>query len=308
MLAQTRFYMKAIIWFSLLFLSFSAFSQIPNPGFENWQPVQNCLKPEGWHSFYSEVDSSGTYCPIERSDDNFPPGPGGFSLKISNDTSVWNTGTQPSSWLGWGILFSAHLNDKPLFPVETHPKFFCGYYKFLPQNGDTLNFKAFLYNNGQEITMAHFRTDVPASEWTAFRVAFNDTNYAVVDSGRITLSAANEPKDGSKGPLGNSVVFVDNLSFDKLVAGNQKLIQQAGLGIWPNPASEEVLMERPEEQIGKEAIVVISDITGREIRRLLWPANKTHFKFRTTGIPEGAYRLQYSNGIQKINRQIQLKE
>ncbi len=156
--------------------------------------------------------------------------------------------------------------------------------------------------------MAHFRTDVPASEWTAFRMAFNDTNYAVDDSGRITLSAANEPKDGSKGPLGNSVVFVDNLSFDNLIAERKKLIQQARLGIWPNPASDEVLMERPAEQIGKEAIVVISDMAGREIRRLLWPAEETQFKFRTTGIAEGAYRLQYSDGIQKINRQIQLKE
>jgi hypothetical protein len=300
--------MKSIFWFSLFFLSFRAFSQIPNPSFENWQTVQNCLKPVGWHSFYSEVDSSGTYCPIERSADNFPPGPGGFSLKISNDTSVWNTGIQPASWLGWGILFSAHLNDKPLFPVETHPKFFCGYYKFLPQNGDTLNFKAYLYNNGQEISMAHFRTDVAASEWTPFRVVFADTNYAAVDSGRITLSAANEPKDGSKGPLGNSVVFVDNISFDNLITERQGFNKQAGLGIFPNPASDEFVMERPNEQIGKEALVILSDIAGKEIRRVLWPSQKNEFIFRTTGIASGTYMLQYSDGIQKIKRQIQLME
>jgi hypothetical protein len=50
-----------------------------------------------------------------------------------------------------------------------------------------------------------------------FQIIFTDTSYIGVDSARISFSAANEPKDGSLCPLGNSILYTDNLSFDTLI-------------------------------------------------------------------------------------------
>lgn len=257
--------MKTILaaFLSLLILPVSA--QIPNAGFENWSPNQACLRPDLWNSAFSEFDSSGSYCPIQRSDDHYPEGLGQYSVRIANDTALWHSGTEPASWLGWGILFSAHLNDKPLFPVQGRPKSFCGYYRFLPENGDTLNLRAFLYKNGQEITMAHFRSSQPAGEWTAFRAYFNDTTYASVDSARITLSSANEPKDGSLGPLGNSILWVDNISFDVLLTVIEKRLLPSDFTLMQDFKSREYIIRKSNQPSGRKTEIQLLDLNGRAV-------------------------------------------
>ncbi len=273
--------MKRLLLLLLLLISAFLHAQIPNSGFENWSPNQACLRPLGWNSVYSEFDSSGTYCPVQRSDDHFPEGVGQYSLRISNDTAIWHSGTEPASWLGWGILFSSHFNDRPLFPVEGRPKSLCGYYRFLPENGDTLNLRAFLYNNGQEIAMAHFRSDQPAPEWTPFRVYFNDTTYAQADSGRITLSSANEPKDGSLGPLGNSVLWIDNISFDELVTAMKEQISQNGkVEVFQEVGSCQLVLKRDNKQTTGKAEIQILDLQGRLEQESTWNSGETEYRIK----------------------------
>ena len=79
-------------------------AQIPNSGFENWTPVGNCMEPTGWFSLYSLFDTTGIYCPVTRSFDHFPALEGNYSVRIQNDTALWNTGTIPGSYPGWGLL------------------------------------------------------------------------------------------------------------------------------------------------------------------------------------------------------------
>jgi hypothetical protein len=294
--------MKLFLTFFLLLYFPELRAQIPNPGFEDWQQNQACLKPLVWNTVYSEFDSSGTYCPVQRSDDHYPPGLGQYSVRIANDTALWHSGTEPASWLGWGILFSSHFNDKPLFPVEGNPKSLCGYYRFLPENGDTLNFRAFLYNNGAEITMAHFRTDQPAPDWTPFRVYFSDTNYVQADSGRITLSSANEPKDGSLGPLGNSVVWVDNLSFDKLLTGSKSAIENAGIKILRNPGTGDIWLERSANASGRMAEVILSDLQGKELQRTEWKYGQSRINLREGLLHHAAFILRYRDELYQESR------
>lgn len=294
--------MKLFLTSLLLLLFHGLRAQIPNPGFEDWQQNQACLKPLVWNTVYSEFDSSGTYCPVQRSGDHYPPGLGQYSVRIANDTALWHSGTEPASWLGWGILFSSHFNDKPLFPVEGNPKSLCGYYRFLPENGDTLNFRAFLYNNGAEITMAHFRTDQPAPDWTPFRVYFSDTNYVQADSGRITLSSANEPKDGSLGPLGNSVVWVDNLSFDKLLTGSKSPIENAGIKILRNPGSGDIWLERSANASGRMAEVILSDLQGKDLQRTEWKYGQSRIILREGLLHHAAFILHYRDGLHQESR------
>jgi len=296
--------MKYYSFLSLFLLFHGLQAQIPNAGFENWQPNQACLKPLVWNTIYSEFDSSGTYCPVQRSGDHYPADLGQYSVRIANDTALWHSGTEPASWLGWGILFSSHFNDKPLFPVEGNPKSFCGYYRFLPENGDTLNFRAFLYNNGTEITMAHFRTDQPAPDWTPFRVYFSDTNYVQADSGRITLSSANEPKDGSLGPLGNSVVWVDNLSFDKLLTDIRKPMEKMDLRILQNPLNKGIMLQRGISASGRSADVLLFDLQGKEISRTKWLSGAEKLEISLDRFTDKMLMLRCTDGLNSEARLI----
>jgi hypothetical protein len=284
------FFRACLVFLSLFFVS-KGFGQIPNAGFEDWRPIQNCQHPSSWYDFYSLVDSSGTYCPISH------------SIRISNDTALWNTSTPPQSWLGWGMVFSSQLNDKPLFPVENHPKSLCGYYKFQPQNGDTLNIRLFLYKNGVEIAGAKFTSNAAAPDWTAFKVFMEDTNYTSVDSGRITLSTANEPKDGSRGPLGNSVLWVDNLSFDAPITAvkNNKIAENNFISV--HSSRNELWLDWPQRN-AQNTGVFLYDPNGKLIIQDIWDGNSNQKRMAAKSMVEGIYflKLKPNNGIPLFKR------
>ena len=149
-------------------------AQIPNNGFENWTTVNNCSEPTNWHSLYSLMDSSGTYCSVTQSTDHYPTSMGNYSVRIANDTALWNAG----NIVGWGILTSTKQNDKPLFPIIGHPVSLSGYYKFFPKNGDTMNIAFHLYKNGVEITNGKLRSSVLAANWTPFQVFASNISYS----------------------------------------------------------------------------------------------------------------------------------
>jgi hypothetical protein len=229
---------KFTIILTILFaISIKLNAQIPNSGFENWRTVGNCIEPTSWYSPYSLMDSTGNYTPISKSTDHYPANIGSYSARIVNDTARFNSGTAPSHFLGWGFLSTP---DEPLFHVTGHLKALCGYYKFLPQNGDTMNIDFHFYKQtGIEITMGHFQSNVAAPNWTPFKVFVSDTLYSgFVDSARIGFGPCNEPKNGHGGPRGNSVLYIDNLSFDNLLTTSipEQTVQNKLFNLYPNPA------------------------------------------------------------------------
>src|ERR1035437_8033276 len=99
-----------IILTVLIAMTMKSNAQIPNSGFENWTTVNNCIEPTSWHSIYSLMDSSGNYCQVTRSTDHYPVSVGSYSVRIANDTAIWNSGISPGYFLGWGILTSTKSN------------------------------------------------------------------------------------------------------------------------------------------------------------------------------------------------------
>lgn len=246
----------------------TARAQIPNHGFEDWRTIAQHIGPEVWNSATSLFDSSGTYTPVTRSSDHYPPSIGSYSVRISNDTSRWKNLSPPAAFLGWGFLTSAGVDDRPLFPVHGHPTTLRGYYKFEPQNDDTLNISVFLYKNGVEIAMGKFQSSVPQAVWTSFTVPIGA--YSEADSGRITLAASNEPKNETSGPRGNSVLYVDNISFDSLIVsgippGEQTVPDRAELlPNYPNPFNPETRVVWIMDQRGATNVTV-HDLLGRVV-------------------------------------------
>jgi len=208
-------------------------AQIPNSGFEEWISYGNGMNPAGWWSPNDSLNQLSTYFPVTRSTDHYPEGTGMYSIRIESNpilTSLWErTGmVWTGGWTG---------NNYPAFPVSGHPTSLRGYYKFLPQNGDTVDIHFSLYKNGIEITGGGFKSNQTATEWSLFSADVSDAVYESVDSARIMISACNA--DNFPTIYGNSVLFVDNLSFENVVDHVNDSERNAHLfRVTPNPSSE----------------------------------------------------------------------
>lgn len=275
-------------------------AQIPNSGFENWDSVNNTIEPTNWYSMYFMTNSTGNYNAVTKSTDHYPAAIGNYSAKISNDTARYNSGITPSNFLGWGMLSSTQQNDRPLFPISGHPKSLRGYYKYLPQNGDTMSIYIHFYKNGSEITMGYLKTKIATPNWTQFQVFVNDTLYNSVDSGRIGFSTCNEPKNGQGGPRGNSVLYIDNLSFDNLISTSisDETYNKISFKLFPNPASEMVNLQI--DNIYNETITLnIYNMIGQFVK--VESLKENQHQISTTDLSNGMYIIEVraNKGVEK---------
>lgn len=205
-------------------------TQIPNSGFENWSDSGNHLDPEGWWTT-NYVVTSGTYFPVTRSIDHFPPDVGEYSLRMEN-----NPGLLPD-WSALGIAWTGDFegNEKPVFPITGHPTSIWGYFKFFPENNDTFEIHIRLHKDGEDIGGGSFKTGNRVAEWTPFEIRIAD--YMEADSARILFSSCYDNDEPA--PKGNSVLLIDNLSFDQLITGSFDRKQtQKRVSLYPNPARE----------------------------------------------------------------------
>jgi hypothetical protein len=252
--------MKKKLLFNLtlffVFATVGLFAQIPNNGFENWKTVGNCMKPEGWYGTNDFADTTGTYFGITRSTDHYPTSVGSYSIRIESKPALL------PAMAAYGICWAGNVNgsDKPSFPVTGHPTSFCGYYKFLPQNNDTMRIFLCLYKNGDEVQQAKIETTVAASVWTSFNVTI--PSYTDADSARIMMAAFYP--DGAFLPKGNSVLYVDNLSFNNLITGISDINEKTNISVDPNPANENLVITLP-DNTGKQIDMQIFNVNGQQV-------------------------------------------
>jgi hypothetical protein len=212
----------------LLAVAITLNAQIPNSGFENWNRTGAYMEPEGWAT--ANPYSRGSYYPVTRSTDHYPAGVGNYSVRLENNILFL------TDFAGVGIIMPETLAaPSPVFPVSEHPNSLTGYYKFAPQNNDTMYIQMTLYNNGSDVARASFKTDVAAQNWTSFNVPFD--NYTTADMGNMIIAAYNA--DGPQHlPHGNSVLHVDNLNYNTLISCETGPNENISLiSSFPNPAS-----------------------------------------------------------------------
>jgi hypothetical protein len=259
------------------------FAQIPNPGFEDWINQGNYLIPTGWWSANDSVQSGNVY-PVNRSTDHFPPNSGSYSIRIENHTELL------PSWAAYGIIWTGGLlgNNYPVFPIQGHPLTLYGYHKFLPQGNDTFEIHIRLYNNGQDIGGGQFKTAEMVNSWQPFSLDLSD--YTTADSARIMILACynNDAPD----PSGNSVLFIDNLSFDSLIVdGTENINEALDAAVNPNPFNEQVSINVP---AGNENMVLtLSDLNGRALLVLTGIKNQQVLDMQK--FPPGLYLLSVSS-------------
>jgi hypothetical protein len=228
--------MKRLPLFLLILIAIAIKSQaqIPNNGFENWTSSGICLQPEGWACINDWMGSTENCYSMSLSSDHYPASVGNYSIKIENTISIWpDYGAGGLVWTGDSTGFGT---DGPAFPITGHPTSLCGYYKFLPEFGDTMDIHFAFYKNGFEVTGGRLLSNVLATEWTSFNIPVSDPGYLEADSARIMLSSFFADHMIL---YGNSVLYVDNLSFDNLISGIGKQdAQNTIFKLYPNPASD----------------------------------------------------------------------
>jgi len=211
----------------LIAMTIKTNAQIPNSGFENWTTVGSYENPNGWIN----CNGNGNGIPITQSSDHYPANVGTSSVRMENYAAGATTGCSTMGFVNTALYLGY---NGPSFPIIGHPTNFCGYYKFLPQNNDTMTIGCALYLNGAMVAYAYLTTTNTVSNWTSFTIPFS--SYTTADSANIGLSAFYSLNYTSA--QGNSILYVDNLSFDNLITSvSGQTSENNTFSFYPNPAS-----------------------------------------------------------------------
>ncbi|MCF8460336.1 MAG: T9SS type A sorting domain-containing protein [Flavobacteriales bacterium] len=280
----------------LLFASTMAFAlaigqckaQIPNNGFEDWTQDGNYVTPDDWATTLQ--GQPGPYFPVTRSADHYPSNVGMYSMRLENDPSFMPLGG------GYGMAITGSFNFpfEPAFPISGNPTNLYGYYKYNSVNEDTAFIKVVLFNNGVEVNSGNLLNDAlvvtsTVTDWTSFNVQFD--SYTTADSALIWISAF-IPSGMDDTPNGNSVLYVDNLSFDGLINSVNDFQDASELSLYPNPANQAITIAT-DAMNTKNASVQIYSLTGALVKTV--PLMRDNQNVDVSGLANGTYVVTVSD-------------
>ena len=197
---------------------------LPNNDFENWC-VKTVYPPDNWCCGTNPLHPEDTV--IMRSSDAQH---GSFAARVKN--FIYTTDTMG----GW--LSSSTRWDIPGFSVSGQHQSLTGYYRFLPENNDTLMIQARMFKNHLPIGGGMMQSNIPVYTYTPFIINIDYFTTDIPDSVTITFQAYN-----CWPPLGNSVLYIDNLNYDGFLSGVKEPVLPASgnfdFKVYPNPFSEQ---------------------------------------------------------------------
>jgi hypothetical protein len=265
-------------------------AQIPNSGFEDWTSFGNGMTINGWWCSNDSINPNSDYFPVTRSSDHYPSAVGSYCIRLECTPAL-------PTWTGFGLAWPGDYEggERPSFPITGHPLALCGYYKYFPQNGDMMNIRWILYKNGGVVDGGELLSGTLTAEWTSFEIPLSDNTYLSADSARITIS----PFDWNGPMLGNSVLYVDNLSFDNLITSvPEQSIKSMEINVFPNPAYNSIMVSAKWKGLLKLKIL---DASGKKvlINNEAIPADGSVISVSLTMLKPGLYLLifQDENGI-----------
>jgi hypothetical protein len=294
---------KVILHCLMIFGVLSSFAQtpLPNSGFENWSMHNGRLVPDYWMG----RDTSAT-----RTTDKYA---GTYAVRIQNvvlpgDTIKGQVGSLPPD---------SSEGFQPAFPISVRHATLNGYYKFTPANGDSCQLIAFIYKHGF-VNLPSFNllgggwmckgTTPTYTPFTLYINYFDSTGTIIPDSCFINFSAfktVNFTTGAELSPLGNSVLFVDNVSFDGFILGVNNLPEMIqDVNIYPNPSSAFLHIE----MVLKESDYKIDlyDLNGKLVKSIASEKLSGHqnLSVNIKDIAVGDYILMISNKDGYCNRNV----
>jgi hypothetical protein len=254
---------RILFAFALVFTSFTAKSQLINPGFETWSAdfaVPTAMNPNagngttGWwdYNVYNNASVGNSPISVLRSDTAHG---GSYSARIQ--TVVYT----PTSWniyksLGipyighnysdtLGILFNGNLNEatatyKPGIPCTKKITSFSFFYQYAPKGVDTAECRVSIVKNRSLIAGGSFKTSVATgSTWNLATINMVYLDTLTPDSMYVLFSSSSldrMPKPGS-------VFWIDDASIT-FPLGIQESSSTNDLSMFPNPTSGSFYVQR----------------------------------------------------------------
>jgi hypothetical protein len=272
---------KILLTISLILLASNfIFSQIPNPGFENWTNGN----PDGWYSnnlptFYTPVTQSGTS----------HSGSSAAKLEVVPFSTIVAI---PSLWSG-----STPLGG---FPVSQSYANLTGYYQLSPVGNDGLFIVVYMFSKGSYSGAGTIEITGAASSYTQFSVPIDYSSSDQADSAAIWLLVGGD-SSGVGGNVG-SYALIDDLAFSGTVGVNDnvpntvknfKLYQN-----YPNPFNPSTNISYNINKPGNVELKVYN-ILGVEVSTLVneyQTAGEHSIKFNADNLPSGIYFYKLEAG------------
>lgn len=253
-------YLTQILLGSYLDIDYIRFSgtteTIPNFDFENWYPYDHITLNNWCYSRKNDI--------IQGADLNLP-------VLISTDAYSGNYAALVRNVIQPSDTIEGRLNsgscDNINFSINYKPNSLTGFYKFYPQNGDSLYITIQLFFGTQWIGIGEFKTGDMASEYTPFSAYIKGNNPLIPDSANITVQIYKDK------PLGNSYAIIDDFNFDGFWAGvtDEPIVQATqediDFIIYPNPFNNSTTINFSLEQ-PEEIQICLYDISGKEILKV----------------------------------------
>ncbi len=181
--------------------------------------------------------------------------------------------------------------EDPDFPVYRRYNSLKGFYKFLPENSDTMEVSVTLFKNGIPIGSGDFRQANTVAEFALFTVNIQ-YNYPLIvpDSASIKIQAF------CRNPKGESEVIIDKLSFDNpdLTVGiDDNTTNDLNAILYPNPGGD-ILNILLSDYSNQPLTVEIFSVAGVEVYKKIFSLGQL-FNISTLNFNEGVYFVKLSS-------------
>ena len=261
-------------------------SMVPNGDFESWTTVSS----ESLDNWETSNNISLPIQPVTKTTDKYD---GNYAVRIENVTT-------PGGLLEGYMLAGPQGQNGPApgFSVSARYAGLHGYYKFAPQNQDTMSIGVVMFNNGNAVGWGFFENKFAANSYTYFDI---NINYDMMFTGvpdSATIFAL--PFVGGSFPHGNSVLKIDALGFNPPISTSVTEInsKQPELLIFPNPANNFTTINYYKTNSANITLYIYNSngaLVDR-IERSNESVGAYSFKYDLTNYPSGIYSVYYKDG------------
>jgi hypothetical protein len=270
----------------------SAFAQIPNGGFENWTSMGSYSNPDNWDQFNAMTAPMSVYTATKGT----PGSPGTAYLKLVSK-AVAMMGVMPGIAV-CGVLSTATYQPISGFAYAQRPQSFTGKYQYMASGSDVGFMAVYLtkWNTAMgmrdTVAMAIDSLTGMAMSWANFNINFMYMNGDTPDSAMIILSASGAT------PVANSYLYADNLAFSGSVAGIKENKLNAAVNLFPNPASDKLVVSITNSKAVKGQIEIY-DVIGKKIKSFNEVDFTSNITIDIADLNKGAYliKVNTSEGI-----------
>jgi hypothetical protein len=260
----------------------SAFAQLPNAGFEQWDSssvVNNhkVYEPVNWLTTNADMASLNLAQPVSITTDAHS---GKYAVKITSaiDDQGLQAGIIVSGKTYSGNFQQSNAGEK--FKLTGRISSFDGYYKYDAMPGDSFRIVLAFYYKGSFYGRAFFQGG-HTSTYTKFNLELAKYNGVAPDSAKfIIYSSISNFSAGSK-------LFLDDMNIGFVIpTGIDEPNQTPEISIYPNPSTDQITIRGI---TGKETSYIIRDSKGSTQQQGTLSAQ---YQINTTGLSEGLYFLE----------------